>query len=144
MLKSNNINKKNIKLLRQYKTTVPVQTMKAYTGRDTVPLMLDISVRQKLVVNITTHSLNPQERTLVPTDYEATWVTEPARCFRRRKTPLAPPRIWTPGHPAQSLVSIPPTLSCFLHIMVLTSCCQQKFMTTSSRAAYMLSWINNK
>jgi hypothetical protein len=69
MLNSNNLKNKNIKQLKRYKNYVPVQTMKAYRGRKgTVPLMLDISARWMLVVNITTHSLKPQERTLVPTD----------------------------------------------------------------------------
>jgi hypothetical protein len=54
--------------------------------------------------------LEPQERALLPIEYEDGWTTNPVWMIRRREISLAPAEFQKPNHPVCSFVTIPTTL----------------------------------
>ena len=91
--------------------TVPLQAMKAYSGRRrTAPLILKLGTRWRSVVNFTPRPLYPRERKPVPTKLDAVWAPDLVWTFCKREKSLATTGIRTPDPPTGSEVAIPTTL----------------------------------
>jgi hypothetical protein len=62
----------------------PIHAMKRQRGsKDIAPLILNLSIRWRQVVNLIPWLLYPQEKNTVLIEKEVGWATQPFRAFRR-------------------------------------------------------------
>jgi len=84
--------------------------MTAYTGRCGITsVTLNVSTREKLVVNNTLWLLYTQKITPIPNEKWAEWATELVRKIQRREKSPVPVAIRTANLPAKSLGTTPTT-----------------------------------